>query len=191
MHNLTLTRIQNDCTDFDVLRNPIYGQTYKELLGFFKGVTTFEYKHLYLFPQLIYGSMPTMVKIDLTHKDKLLDIFKKARNEPVLSNQEIAIVKDYINNSLVGTSKLLHFLNPRVYAIWDSRIYRYISGRKTSYDIGNIDRYLKYLEKVKDISTSKGYAEVHKKIARHFDYDIQPSRVLEIIMFQTDKNVQR
>jgi len=187
MDGLTLERLQRDMTDFEVLHSETYEKSYRELMLFFQGVTDFEEKHLILFAQLIYGSMPTMVNINLDNSDMLLNLLYKVSKGSILNIYEIGVIKGYINNSLVGASKLLHFLNPKVYAIWDSRIYRYITGKSTSYGIGKIGTYLEYLDGIKTISEDKQYPRLHHNIAKHFDYEIQPSRVMEIIMFQTDR----
>ncbi|MGJ8735396.1 hypothetical protein [Zobellia laminariae] len=190
MEGLTLERLKKDVGDYEVLSSYTYKRTYLEIITFFQEVNTLKESHLILFAQIIYGSMPTMVNINLENKEKVLIILSKARNGITITFDEIEIIKEYINNSLVGTSKLLHFLNPKTYAIWDSRIHRYITGKQTSYGIGNIKTYIAYLNKVRDISAMDGYTELHQKIAMNFDYIIEPSRVMEIIMFQTDRNNQ-
>ena len=187
MEFLTLERLEDDMTDFEVLHSEVYKKTYLEISAFFQEQDTLMEKHLILFAQIIYGSMPTMVNIDLECKKGLLNILSEVRDGKIIDFDEIGIVKNYINNSLVGTSKILHFLNPVNYAIWDSRIHRYVTRRKTSYGIGDIGTYMSYLEKVRRIAEEKEYDLLHQKIAKHFEYEIQPSRVMEIIMFQTDK----
>ncbi|MDO6818926.1 hypothetical protein [Zobellia sp. 1_MG-2023] len=188
MNGLTLNRLEKDAIDFDVFDSYVYKKSYFEILSFFQEARILQESHLIIYAQIIYGSMPTMVNINLKNKDKLLTILSKARDGGEVNLEEIKIIKEYINNSLVGASKLLHFLNPKTYAIWDSRIHRYITGKPTSYGINNISTYIKYLESVKDISSMDDYSRLHQKIAKHFDYEIQPSRVMEIIMFQTDRN---
>ena len=74
--------------------------------------------------------------------------------------------KNCINNSLVGLSKLLHFINPQNYAIWDSRIFRFLTEKKSQYGIGNPKMYLQYLEEIKNIEKENGYPEIHKKIQK-------------------------
>ncbi|MDO6821327.1 hypothetical protein [Zobellia sp. 1_MG-2023] len=190
MDGLTLNRLEKDAAEFDVFDSYVYERTYFEILSFFQDVRILQESHLILFAQIIYGSMPTMVNINLKNTDRLLTILSKARDGVEVNLEEIRAIKEYINNSLVGTSKLLHFLNPTMYAIWDSRIHRYITGKTTSYGIGDVQTYISYLERIRDISSQDGYNKLHQKIAKHFDYEIQPSRVMEIIMFQTDKQMK-
>ncbi|MGP1992944.1 hypothetical protein D9V96_013770 [Zobellia laminariae] len=190
MDGLTLNRLEKDAAEFDVFDSYVYERTYFEILSFFQDVRILQESHLILFAQIIYGSMPTMVNINLKNTDRLLTILSKARDGVEVNLEEIRAIKEYINNSLVGTSKLLHFLNPTMYAIWDSRIHRYITGKTTSYGIGDVQTYISYLERIRNISSQDGYNKLHQKIAKHFDYEIQPSRVMEIIMFQTDKQMK-
>ena len=190
MNGLTLNRLEKDAIDFDVFDSYVYKKSYFEILSFFQEERILQESHLIIFAQIIYGSMPTMVNINLKNKDKLLAILSKARDGGEVNLEEIKIIKEYINNSLVGTSKLLHFLNPKMYAIWDSRIYRYITGKSNSHGIGDVKTYIAYLESIKYMSSQDGYEKLHQKIAKHFEYDIQPSRVMEIIMFQTDKQMK-
>lgn len=187
MKGLTLERLQQDISDFEVLKSTVYQRTYSEMINYFASVDEVKEKHLILFAQLIYGAMPTMVNIDLSEKKDVLGILNNAVKGSILSGEEILKIKNYINNSLVGTSKLLHFINPKEYAIWDSRIYRYITGKNSATGIGNIEKYQEYLKTIKSISLLDNYDQLHKTISANFDYDIQPSRVMEIIMFQTDK----
>ena len=65
---------------------------------------------------------PKRIGIDL--------LLNKAKSGNLLNSEELEIVKKCVNNSLVGTSKLLHFINPSIYAIWDSKIFRNITEKK-------------------------------------------------------------
>lgn len=46
--------------------------------------------------------------------------------------------------SVVGTSRLLHFLNPLVFPIWDSVIHRYCDRRAPHATSDSLNRYLEY-----------------------------------------------
>lgn len=60
---------------------------------------------------------------------------------------DLAAVVGFCNNSVIGTSKLLHFLEPERFAIWDSRIAAAL-GASISYASveSQIDQYLTYLD---------------------------------------------
>lgn len=59
-----------------------------------------------------------------------------------------------LNNSWVGTSKFLHFINPAVFPIWDSRVAKRF-GLTNSYQIGKKDSYLCYMKFCKEVLTGR------------------------------------
>ena len=108
-----------------------------------------------------------------------------------VTESQLEIIKQCVNNSMVGASKLLHFINPNLYAIWDSRIFRYITGKKYSYGIEKPKAYLEYMEALNEIATHPEYRSLHFEIERNFKYEISPLRAIEILMFETDRERQR
>jgi hypothetical protein len=100
----------------------------------------------------VYGWMPTILK----KADNLLPLSKlvsKLKGLSVVDARLVvarmpvdvqATVLFSVNNSVVGTSKLLHFLMPDVFPIWDSRIARLFGFKHASYKTPYL--YLSYLE---------------------------------------------
>ena len=134
--------------------------------------------------------MPTIIHLNLEQKDKVLFLLNAVKSGHILTINEIEVLKKTINNSLVGLSKLLHFINPKDYAIWDSRIFRYLTEKKSSYGIDRPQLYLDYLQGIKNIAKNKDYGKLHDLISQNFEYDIYPTRAIEITMFETDRNRQ-
>jgi len=149
-----------------------------------------EKHHLVIASHFVYGWMPTIIQLNLKQKDKVLCLLNATKNEHILNKSELEILKSSINNSLVGLSKLLHFINPKNYAIWDSRIFRYLTEKKSYYGIDEPEHYLKYLKGLEIIAKHKDYGKLHNIIARNFDYEIHPNRAIEITMFETERNRQ-
>jgi len=89
---------------------------------------------------------------------------------------------------MVGLSKLLHFINPTHYAIWDSRIFTYITEKKSQYGIAKAKNYLAYLKKLTEIENHEDYPKLHQLVQKHFKYPISPKRAIEILMFESDRN---
>ena len=76
---------------------------------------------------MTYGWMPTILDElgeldDVSKEGNLVKYLNKAKHHKKerLNIREIEHIASCINNSVVGASKLLHFINPNVYAIWDS-----------------------------------------------------------------------
>ena len=58
------------------------------------------------------------------------DMLTKAKQGLRLEAWEIDALAGLVNNSVVGASKLLHFVAPQTYAIWDSKVYAFVHERR-------------------------------------------------------------
>lgn len=190
IENLTLERLFEDAMYLNLDKSNSYIQSYPVFLNFFKGIENIEKEHLVISAHFVYGWMPTIIHLELEDLKKILEILNKVKCGEYVDKNEIEILKTSINNSMVGLSKLLHFINPEDYAIWDSRIFRYITKKKSTYGIDRPDYYLAYLDKLRSISSLESYQELHSLISNHFDYPLTPMRAIEVMMFESDKRLQ-
>lgn len=182
--------IFKDAKKFIRTENDSYTQTYTELIKYFDKIKAGEINehNLVIASHFVYGWMPTIIYLDLDQKDEVLFLLNAAKSGHILTVNELELLKKSINNSLVGLSKLLHFINPKDYAIWDSRIFRYLTEKKSSYGIDKPQLYLDYLNGLKNIAENKDYGSLHDLISQNFEYEIYPTRAIEITMFETDRN---
>jgi hypothetical protein len=98
----------------------------------------------------IYGWMPTMLAFD----DKaVVPEFWANTEAGSLDVAFLEPLKKAVNNSVVGASKVLHFLNPEAYAIWDSRVFRGITSLP-GYDsqVNRIERFVEYTQWIREFS---------------------------------------
>jgi len=100
----------------------------------------------------VYGWMPTILK-RFENLVQLSQFIVEVRGLPL--NNAVPLIRDAaqsnrggvlrsLNNSVVGTSKLLHFFRPDLFPIWDSRIaklFGYVNGRHNNPVV-----YLAYFE---------------------------------------------
>lgn len=94
--------------------------SYKSFIEYFKDIKGELTKHnLIIGINFTYGWMPTIFKFKNFELYEIVLILNKARNIELLNESELDIIRKCLNNSLVGTSKLLHFINPNKYPIWD------------------------------------------------------------------------
>ncbi len=188
MKNLNFETILKDAENFSLVGSHSYVEVYPEFIKYFDSISgTIDEHHLVISSHFVYGWMPTILNLNLENKGQVLSLLNAVKKGHLLTFDEIDILKKCINNSLVGLSKLLHFINPTDYAIWDSRIFRYITEKKSQYGIGKLESYLEYLQKMKEISKNENYYKIHELVSKHFDYEIQPMRAIEIVMFETDR----
>lgn len=185
--NLTYEKLRHDVEKLALTENDSYIEAYPEFLRYFSTLETIERHHLIISSHFVYGWMPTIIHLNIKEIDQILLLLNAVKSGQILNREEIQRLKYCINNSMVGLSKLLHFINPTDYAIWDSRIFKYITAKKSQYGIDKAENYLAYLENLKTIIAHKNYVELHKLIEKQFDYEISPMRAIEILMFETDR----
>lgn len=162
--NLTYEKLRSDVEKFTLAENDSYIETYPEFLRYFSSLEIIERHHLIISSHFVYGWMPTIIHLDIKDIDQILLLLNAVKSGQILNREEIQRLKSCINNSMVGLSKLLHFINPTDYAIWDSRIFKYITDKKSQYGIDKPENYLAYLENLKTIIAHKDYGELHKLI---------------------------
>jgi len=92
-----------------------------------------------------------------------------------------------MNNSMVGPSKLLHFIRPDLYAIWDSRIYRYIHGQINQNEISKPSNYILYMSTLNEVVKHPQFLSIKSFVRDQFKHELSPLRIAEIIMFEKDK----
>lgn len=161
-----------------------YIKTYPYLLNYFKKDNDFEINDFIVGCHAIYGWMPTILEINLNgDESEIIEIINKAKHS-FIDSDSIGKLKVVINNSLVGTSKLLHFINPNEYAVWDSKILHYFSGNKSSYGVDNIGNYENYLQSLKYFSKSEIFKQLKPKIASKCG-DISDLRAIEVVLFHS------
>ncbi|MDC0098077.1 hypothetical protein OAI37_05520 [Flavobacteriaceae bacterium] len=187
LKNLVFENILSESLKFTPPTEDSYIKTYPEFIKFFKNINSISKHDLVISSHFVYGWMPTIIELKFQDMEEVLKSLNKAKNGAILTIAELELLKNTINNSLVGLSKLLHFINPVDYAIWDSRIYRYSTDKKSSYGIGNTQLYLNFLSKLNEIESHVDFNEIKKNVSTHFDYVITSKRVIELLMFEADK----
>lgn len=169
------------------LKEETYIITYPYFIKYFENLDFIEKKHLVISSHFVYGWMPTIINLKLTKLDAILSVLNKAKQGKLLSEDELLIGKEAINNSMVGLSKLLHFINPKIYAIWDSRIFRFLTNKKSSYGISEPKNYINYLKYLDKLGADKLSSKFHKKINNAIGYEVSLYRAIELVMFEADK----
>ena len=98
--------------DFETIKNDSqkvekdkYMDIYPIFLDFFKD-RELDRETIILGISLVYSWMPTIPKIDIQNIDKVVDIIKKDE----ITASDLEVLSKCFNNSIVGTSKLLHFI---------------------------------------------------------------------------------
>ena len=168
-----------------------YNHSYQEFVKFFKNNPIDEHS-LILGCYFTYGWMPTILKnFDGTLIDhSIIASLNGVKDGKKLDSESLKTLKTIVNNSIIGASKLLHFINPKLYPIWDSRVCNFIYNKKYPGFVNNISHYEKYVSKVEELLLDeqiiKMCKDVRSKLKDH-DHKLTNIRVIELIMFEKEK----
>ena len=79
---------------------------------------------------------------------------------------------------------MLHFLNPKYFAIWDSRVYAFLNGKYPwDYQIQKSQRYRDYLKLLKALSKDPRALKLRSAVNKGLGYEVTMFRALELVMF--------
>jgi hypothetical protein len=187
---INLKQINKDSKNFKIESGNSYIETYKTFVGYFENLKVIKKENFIIGTHFVYGWMPTILNLNLKNEKEILSILNKVKNskkDEYITIAELEKLKLSVNNSVVGTSKLLHFISPNKYVIWDKRVYRYIFGKENSYQVQKTERYLEYVESINEIVKGDFFKKIYKRLDVVCGYKITPIRLVELIMFETDK----
>ena len=157
--------------------------SYKEFLEFFGSKKELTPHDLVIGAYFTYGWMPTMLELkgDI---GVVTAIANKSRREEGISKDEFSRFADAINGSVVGASKLLHFICPKKHAIWDSRVYRYLHQEAPyQYRLEAANAYRNYLAFLDVLVTDSRFKAFKLKVVDAVGYPVTDKRACELLMF--------
>jgi len=186
--NISLEKLEYDAKNIISSSDRSDLISYPEFVDFFKKKYTITKHDLVIGINFTYGWMPTMFDFRSTEFDMVLRILNDAKLGKIPSEDDLRILKRCFNNSLVGTSKLLHFINPNEFAIWDSRVYRYLTNEKPySYRLDDFTTFLGFRDFCKHITEQKKYEHIQDLVEGKIHYKMSKMRTVELIMFTNGK----
>lgn len=181
--NISLEKFFKDGNNFEIKRQSDY-ISYPEFLKYFSSLKTITRHNLTIGINFTYGWMPTIFDFRSDNFEEALVILNKAKigSKPTVEN--LALLKGLLNNSLVGTTKLLHFIKPDNFAIWDSRVYRYLTNKEPHDNrIGNCNSYIDYLKFCDYLTQQPEFKSLQKNIEMKVGYSMTAFRVAELVMY--------
>ena len=110
---------------------------------------------------LAYGWMPRVARIDLRHMPSALIELNAAKLATVPPAAISSLVRCL--RSVVGASKVLHFVNHEVFPIWDSRIETFrLQGVPPYSHMKDLWNYQRYVRDVHSLRADSGFAAFYK-----------------------------
>ena len=136
---------------------------------------------------LAYGWMPTILNYNICpeNNEKIFSGSKVKGASQACSFVE-SVENSPINNSWVGLSKVLHFINPDNFPIWDRRIARHFN-LSSSYQMSKRENYLSYLRFIHANLDHPFLQDRKLKLRKIFGYDATLIRIIEFSLFVNSK----
>jgi hypothetical protein len=131
---------------------------------------------------MAYGWMPTILKKFSDSQSDIVGPATECRSFEEASRLIQSLDDSPINNSWVGMSKVLHFINPEFFPIWDSRVAQHF-GLKYDYQINNRNHFLEYLTFVEENRKSDAVKRVQGAFVKEAGYSVSDVRACEFILF--------
>ena len=169
-----------------------YHVAYQEFLRYFKRLEQITEHEFIIGAHFVYGWMPTMLTLGRSKSEYIIavDILNAAKMGYMLKEHEFMLLRSFVNNSLIGTSKLLHFINPDKFTIWDGRVCNFIYGVRVadSAPLTEVKRYLAYLENCANLITDDRFTRIYTLICEKIGYKVTPYRAVEWVMYSQGIN---
>jgi len=160
-----------------------YIQSYPELLSATQClVGNFREASIPMVAHLVYGWMPKILSYnrDINQDNS---IFESVYAENL--NDALAVVDSIeyppTNNAWVGMSKTLHFLNPKLFPIWDSKVARVLGVSASKMSSRKI--YRDYMVFIFSIIEQPFVERIQAEFVRRVGYEISKVRAAEFVLF--------
>lgn len=172
----------------NILANDSYILSYPHLLSYFATKKSLGAEDVVRGAHMVYGWMPTILelysgptKLDLV---EAADLLTEARSAGTLTDAELEKIAGLVNNSLVGASKLLHFIAPNNFEIWDSNVYAFVFNEKPhNYRVKQVAKYREYLGILRELQADQKFSQFHISMNSKIGYTVSPLRALELVMY--------
>lgn len=163
-----------------------YLLSYPYFLNYFQNLESINLENLVIGISFTYSWMPTILEaLNLKNTEKVVFILNEVKKGKLIDEQQLTTLKTTFNNSLVGTSKLLHFINPKQYAIWDSRVFKFLNNIEPhKYRLEKPRAYIEYLKLIEELKNEKAFTAFFELMKQKVGYDITEYRALELAFFK-------
>jgi hypothetical protein len=130
---------------------------------------------------MAYGWMPTILKKFSDSKTDIVGPATGCSSFEEASGLIRSLDDSPINNSWVGLSKVLHFINPNFFPIWDSRVAKHFSLKISQ--VNKKNHFIEYLSFIEKNRKSDAVKRVREAFAKKAGYEVTEVRACEFILF--------
>jgi len=191
MRQLSIQEISDTIKVIDIDKNDRYLLTYSAYLSYFSSLKTIYPEDILRGLGFVYSWMPRV----LTIMSNELDSFTAAVNTFKLENNQYEKTRTLesaiklTRGSIVGSSKLLHFIFPNEFPIYDTHIYKYCWQDEKSYhyNMKNESNYRKYMNTLVSLTGDVLIPDLRDIVASKLGYQVGDLRSIEFSIFNISK----
>jgi hypothetical protein len=183
MKKITVEQIIRDEEKVRFQPDDSYLQSYPEFVAYFAGLEEIARHNLIIAANFVYGWMPRTLRFRSQDFEPAVAIVNAVKRSSMISEQELLVLRNLIDNSMVAVSKLLHFVRPDLYVIWDRRVYAYVNGKYSQWQIQKPHNYMAFLDNCHEIAHDRRFTPVHASMNRKVGYEVSALRALELVMY--------
>lgn len=163
-----------------------YLMSYPHFIQYFNNVKTITFHELTIGINFTYGWMPTIFDYRSDKFTEVLKILNKYKSGTIPDDREMTILRNNLNNSIVGTSKLLHFICPNLIPIWDSRVYKYLTDETAhGYRVDKVSNFRQYVAFCNNLISDPRFNQAKSRIERLVGYSMSPMRITDLVMYSS------
>jgi hypothetical protein len=130
---------------------------------------------------MAYGWMPTILKKFSDSQPGIVGTATGCRSFEEASGLIQSLDDSPINNSWVGMSKVLHFMNPEFFPIWDSRVAKQFDLKISQ--VNKKNHFIEYLTFVEEHRNNDAVKKVQEAFVKEVGYSVTDVRACEFILF--------
>lgn len=170
-----------------------YSKVYPSLIRYWQKADDLDWDAALALLHMCYGWMPTIPNLDeigewrVERQTELAALLRRARAGNDLDVAALEMLKSFCNNSMVGGSKLLHFLRPDRFVIWDKRVALVFLAKSKlwHYQYNTIAAWQAYNQTVGQWSSESVVQQIAGQLREDFHYlsGVQTTRLIELVMF--------
>jgi hypothetical protein len=170
------------------IRATSYILSYPHILSYFADRSPLDVADFVRGAHLVYGWMPTALDLYPQPPNLTLaqaaSVLESVRTQGTISDEHLSALVSVVNNSLVGTSKLLHFVRPDIFPICDSNTYAFVFEKKFYvYRPTEISKFREFVRRVNAIRSDKRFRDFHASVNLKVGYKVSELRAIDLIMF--------
>ena len=157
---------------------------YFAFLDYFQQLDLIEPQHVIISANFTYGWMPTMLRLKNTDFASAAHVLNQVKASESITDADFQTLINLMNNSIVGVSKLLHFVSPANYAIWDSRVVLFYAPNISAHRFQRTATYREYVQQCINISKLPAFLPIHNAVEQKVGRPITALRAIELIMYK-------